>query len=158
MLRHRTASKNLQSDFTGDRLIGFTFPGGTSPHGTGSFYASRDHFPTPSQLHRAQTIAARRWVCTPKPSRERAKDPRLLSLPVTLLTSPGSRRDDWAVLVGLSGSQWMLQRQPHHVHGVRTAALHVLLTLQQHFQEISKFSREENWAGQTLISHVLIKI
>lgn len=103
MLRHRTASKNLQSDFTGDWLMGFTFPGGTSPHGTASFYGSRDHFPTTSQLHQAQNIAAHRWVCTPKPSRERAKDPRLLSLPVTLLISPGSRRDDTFAVLGCTG-------------------------------------------------------
>lgn len=86
--------------------MGFTFPGGTSPRGTGSSYSSRDRFPTTS--HEAQDIAARRWVCPPKPSKGRAKDPPLLSLPVIILISLGSRQDETFTRLGRTGGiQWL---------------------------------------------------
>lgn len=65
-----TANKNLQSDFTKEWLMGFTFPGGTSPHGTGSSYTSRDHFRTTSQVHEAQDIAAHIGSARPNHPRE----------------------------------------------------------------------------------------
>lgn len=79
MWRHKTAGKNLQNNFTREWLMGFIFPGDTSPHGTGFSYASRDRLPTTPQLQQAQNIAAHRWVCTPESSRERGREREILT-------------------------------------------------------------------------------
>lgn len=84
--------------------MGFIFPGDTSPHGTGFSYASRDWFPTTSQLHRAQSITAHLWVCSPESSRERGRH-RSWSAhpPVTLLISLGSTQDEASAGLGCPG-------------------------------------------------------
>lgn len=164
MWRHKTAGKNLQNNFTREWLMGFIFPGDTSPHGTGFSYASRDWFPTTSQLHRAQSVTAHLWVCSPESSRERGRH-RSWSAhpPVTLLISLGSTQDEpsEAVLVWFSISQWPLQSHPH-VPGVRVTAP-TLTQCGSHssptfLREIWFLFLEENWAGQVLIVLELIKI
>lgn len=119
MWRHKTAGKNLQNNFTREWLMGFIFPGDTSPHGTGFSYASRDGFPTTSQ-HRTW-LGLHSWA-----ARQGGTDRSSLAAPPATSSSRWApRRMDWAVLVCFSISHapeaapcpW---GQSHSTHAIPT--------------------------------------
>lgn len=86
--------------------MSFTFPGDISLHGTSSSYASKDHLRTTSQLHQAQNIAAHHCdLVIGLPS----SDHDLLSWPVILLVSVGSRQGETLAGLGYTG---MIQQLP----------------------------------------------
>lgn len=123
VLRHKTKSRNLQSGFTGEWLMGFTFPGDTSLQDTGSSYANRGHFPIASSCIEHRTLLP---ILGSAHANGAVSEWKSLIYSACLSSSPSlwgpgrmKHMQDWAVLVWFSGSQWMLQRHPHHVHGVR---------------------------------------